>query len=89
MRSKLKVQAFSFLAPEAKNVYVVGNFNNWKADESSRLDQMPDGRWEKRLALKPGTHKYKFIVDGKWRHDRNNLKTTPNKFGGVDSVLTL
>lgn len=89
MRSKLKVQVFSLLAPEAKNVYIVGDFNNWKADRSSQLDQMPDGIWEKRIALKPGIYKYKFIVDGEWHHDPKNSKTAPNKFGSVDSVLAI
>jgi hypothetical protein len=89
MRSKLKVQTFAFTAPEAKKVYVVGDFNHWKADESSSLEQMPDGRWEKRIALKPGVYKYKFIIDGEWHHDPQNLKTTANDFGGVDSVLTI
>jgi len=88
-QSKLKVQTFSFLAPEARDVYVVGDFNNWKADEVSRLERLPDGLWEKRLALKPGIYKYKFIVDGKWQQDPKNLTTIPNNFGGVDSLLTV
>ena len=89
IRSKLKVQTFSFLAPEAKNVYVVGDFNNWKADQYSRLDRMPDGKWEKRIALKPGDYKYKFIIDGEWHPDPVNPKTVPNNFGGVDSLLNI
>lgn len=89
MRIKLKVQTFSFLAPEAKNVYIVGDFNNWKADEYSRLERLPDGTWEKRIALKPGTYKYKFIVDGEWVPDPKNSSTTPNIFGGVDSLLKI
>ena len=60
MRNKLRIQKFSFSAPEAQHVYVVGDFNNCKADDYSRLDHMPDGIWEKRMALKPGTYKYKF-----------------------------
>lgn len=89
IRSKLKVQTFSFSAPEAQNVYVVGDFNNWKADQSSRLENLPDGTWEKRVALKPGVYKYKFIVDGGWHHDPKNSKTVANNLGGVDSLLTI
>ena len=37
MYAKMKVQTFSLLAPEAKNIYVVGDFNSWGAGESSRL----------------------------------------------------
>lgn len=87
MRVTLKVQTISLLASEAKEVYLVGDFNNWTADKSSRLEPMPDGKWEKRIALRPGRYKYKFIVDGEWRTDPNNQRTAPTDFGGVDSVL--
>jgi hypothetical protein len=50
---------------------------------------MPDGTWEKRIALKPGVYKYKFIVDGEWHHDPKNSKIVPNNFGSVDSVLVI
>ncbi len=89
MRDALKVQAFSISAPEARNVYIVGDFNSWRADNTSRLEQMPDGIWEKKIALKPGSYKYKFIVDGEWRHDTHNTKSVTNSFGGFDSVLSI
>ncbi|MBU4376986.1 MAG: AAA family ATPase [Candidatus Omnitrophica bacterium] len=89
MRDTLKVQAFSISVPEAKNVYLVGDFNGWRADGSSRLEQMPDGIWEKKIALRPGNYKYKFIVDGEWRQDPNNSRTTTNNFGGADSILSV
>jgi chromosome partitioning protein len=89
VRTKLKIQTFSFLAPEAKDVFIVGDFNNWKADESSRFSRATDGVWEKRLALKPGVYRYKFIVDGEWHHDHNNAKTVRNNFGSLDSVLEI
>ncbi len=87
--TKLKAQTFTLLAPEANNVYIVGDFNNWEANRINRLEQMPDGTWEKRIALKPGIYKYKFIVDGEWRNDPHNSKTAPSKFGGLDSLLVI
>lgn len=87
MRDVLKVQTFSISAPEAKDVYLVGDFNGWRANDSSRLEQMPYGIWEKKIALRPGNYKYKFIVDGEWRQDPNNSRTITNNFGGVDSTL--
>jgi len=89
MRTKLKVQTFILSEPDAKDVYIVGDFNNWKADETSRFDKTADGRWEKRLALKPGLYKYKFIIDGQWQHDRRNVRTVSNRFGTLDSVLEI
>ena len=87
MRVTLNAQTISLSVPEAKEVYLVGDFNNWTANESSRLEQMPDGRWEKKITLKPGSYRYKFIVDGKWCCDPNNQRTVPTNFGGVDSIL--
>ncbi len=89
MRDALKVQTFSISAPEAKNVYIVGDFNSWRADDTSRLEPLPDGIWEKKMALKPGNYKYKFIVDGEWRQDPANLRSATNNFGGVDSLLSV
>lgn len=89
VRGTLKVWTFSISAPEARNVYLVGDFNGWCADGANRLEQMPDGVWEKRIALKPGNYKYKFIVDGEWRKDPGNSRTITNNFGGVDSMLSI
>ncbi|MDD5680071.1 MAG: AAA family ATPase [Candidatus Omnitrophica bacterium] len=89
MRDTLKVQTFSIPAPGARDVYIVGDFNGWRADDSSRLEQLPGGTWEKRIALKPGNYKYKFIVDGEWCHDPGNAKSITNSFGGFDSVLSI
>ncbi len=89
MKETLQVKSFSLVAPDAREVFIVGDFNHWKADDSSRLDRHPDGRWEKRIALKPGTYKYKFIVDGEWYHDPANSRQAQNAFGGIDSILAL
>ncbi|MEA3305681.1 MAG: AAA family ATPase [Candidatus Omnitrophota bacterium] len=84
-----KVQTFSLLAPEAKEVYLVGDFNDWKTSESDMLNLLPDGRWEKKVALKPGIYKYKFIVDGKWRSDPGNQKIAAGDFSGLKSILVV
>lgn len=80
---------FTFNAPAAKEVYVVGDFNNWSIQQSFKLTSKGNGVWEKALDLKPGRYKYKFVVDGQWVPDPKNNQTEPNPFGGVDSVLTI
>lgn len=79
----------TFVSPAAKEVYVVGDFNNWAMDQAHKLTSKNDGRWEKKLDLKPGKYRYKFVVDGQWVTDPQNTQTESNPFGGVDSVLTI
>lgn len=53
---------FTLDAPEAKRVFLVGDFNAW----NETLDRMAfrDGRFEIRLFLVPGRYRYRFVVDG-------------------------
>lgn len=78
--------AFQISAPEAKDVYIVGDFNHWKMNEESRLARLEDGRWEKRFTLSPGKYRYKFVVDGEWVLDSLNQDKEQNPFGTYDSV---
>ncbi len=93
MRETIKEKAkdfslasFTLVAPEAKNVYLAGDFNNWYVDESCRM-QKTDGRWQSELKLKPGVYQYRFIVDGKWQNDPANTRRVENAFGDSNSVL--
>ena len=78
---------FTVNAPKAREIHVVGDFNQWKVDDSSRLSESASGRWEKRLALQPGRYKYKFVVDGEWKLDEHNGEKEQNPFGTFDSII--
>jgi chromosome partitioning protein len=80
---------FNIAAPQAKEIYLVGDFNHWKINDESRLSRLEDGRWEKRMGLAPGSYKYKFIVDGEWTTDARNSERVQNSFGTFDSVIKL
>jgi len=80
------VQRFSFVAPEAKSVYVTGSFNNWSLDESCRM-KANDGRWEIDVNLDPGVYQYQFIIDGKWQEDPENPLRERNSFGDINSLI--
>lgn len=84
-----RVRDFSFTAQSAGQVYLVGDFNNWRLDESSKLWDQGKGAWQKRLHLEPGRYRYKFVVDGKWVPDPANNLAEPNPFGGIDSVIEI
>jgi len=81
--------AFQIDAPNAKDVYIVGDFNHWKINDASRLLRAQDGRWEKKVALSPGKYRYKFVVDGEWVLDTSNQDKEQNPFGSYDSVKKL
>ncbi|MDD3375546.1 MAG: AAA family ATPase [Candidatus Omnitrophica bacterium] len=88
---KEKVKDFGFVlfsldAPEAKSVYVAGDFNNWYVDESCRMKQN-EGIWTASLKLRPGKHQYRFIVDGRWQEDPDNPNRAENAFGDANSVV--
>ncbi|MGD9014788.1 MAG: AAA family ATPase [Candidatus Omnitrophota bacterium] len=78
---------FSLSEPKAREVYLAGDFNKWQANQESRMELSQDGRWVKRMQLKPGSYKYRFVVDGEWRHDPENQVSQKNPFGSIDSLL--
>jgi chromosome partitioning protein len=78
--------AFSVFAPEARDVYLVGEFNNWQINDSSRMTQN-NGTWSKKLNLNTGRYRYRFVVDGSWMEDTKNPNKENNPYGSVDSLL--
>lgn len=71
-----------------QDIYIVGDFNNWIADENSRLTR-ENGCWKKDLNIKPGSYRYRFIIDGKWQEDPTNPNLEKNPFGEFDSLLKI
>jgi 1,4-alpha-glucan branching enzyme len=76
---------FSFLAPTARLVSLVGDFNNWDPI-AMPMDKGIDGVWYLRVALKPGDHEYRFIADGIWRDDPTAQKKILNPLGSENCV---
>lgn len=77
-----------FSAPAAEEVSLVGSFNDWDVG-ATPLRSSRDGEWRAEVKLAPGRYEYLFVVDGKWVPDPNAGQTTPNPFGGVNSVLVV
>jgi hypothetical protein len=65
---------------------VSGNFNNW-APKELRMDATASG-WQLPIYLGEGTHRYRFIVDGRWMADPDNPSQLPNEFGEYNSVIS-
>jgi len=45
-----------------------------------------NGTWAATVALLPGTHRYRFIMDGEWRDDPECKLRVSNPFGGEDML---
>jgi 1,4-alpha-glucan branching enzyme len=88
--SKMKIYrrkvTFSLKAPKAREVSLVGDFNNWDTGANSmKLDK--NGSWKVSLIFPPGRYEFKFFVDGKWREGSKDKQTVPNCFGTLNHVL--
>jgi 1,4-alpha-glucan branching enzyme len=79
------MQTFSFTAPAALSVELVGDFTR-RRQEPIYLRKGADGIWRATVELPPGTHQYRFLVDGQWRDDPECALHVPNPYGSQDSV---
>ena len=81
----LKKQTFRFTAPHAHSVLLVGDFTKWQR-RAIPLQRQSDGVWVTNVALEPGKHTYRFLVDGEWRDDPECTLRVPNPYGTEDMV---
>lgn len=64
---------FVCVAPKAKHVQLIGDFNHWKDTDEHPMQRRPDGAWSAEVPLRHGHHRYVFVVDGEWRLDPNAM----------------
>lgn len=76
---------FTYLDPNAATVAWAGDFNGWNTS-ANPMTKGADGTWSVVLPLPPGTHAYKFVVDGQWIADPEN-GVTAGEYG--NSVVTV
>jgi hypothetical protein len=79
---------FSYHAPDANQVCLAGDFNNWNTNSCS-LTKSDTGEWTASLQLKPGVYDYRFFVDGEWRDDPNSHERVPNEFGSQNDRIVI
>ncbi len=81
---------FVFVAPEAKSVALVGNFNSWDRSAVQLTRSEAGGAWTATVPLPSGRHEYAFLVDGdRWAADPNARATVEDEFGVASSVVTV
>ena len=86
--TKRRRVSFSFEAAEAREVILVGDFNNWDPRKHA-MNNDGHGTWNKTVMLALGRYEYKFFVDGDWRIDPKSSQTCSNCFGTQNSVINL
>ncbi|MCK5323164.1 MAG: glycogen-binding domain-containing protein [Desulfobulbaceae bacterium] len=86
--TKTPATQFRLQVPDAKAVYLVGDFNEWNETEY-RVRRYKGGVFIKKLELKPGRYEYKFVVDGVWTSDPANPMAQSNDFGSENSVIVV
>ena len=83
-----QVVRFELTAPSAREVFLAGTFNDWKYGATPMV-RAEGGKWVTELTLHPGVYEYRFVVDGKWKLDPNNMESVPNPFGESNSLLII
>jgi len=86
--AKLSVTStkFEFSAPDAGEVYLAGDFNNWDT-QASPMKKDKKGTWKTTLSLNPGKYEYRYFIDGNWVSDLSCPICVPNEFGTTNCVI--
>lgn len=79
---------FSFVAPQARDVRLVGDFSGWEQYPVA-MKKLKSGQWKATVSLEEGTHQYRYLVDGHWIDDPNCPTRVPNSYGSHNCVCVV
>ena len=82
-----KAVTFTVHAEKGKAVYVAGEFNDW--NPTAKKMAFKAGVYSATVKLAPGDYQYKFVIDGTWCADRENVNAVANDQGTFNSVITV
>ena len=91
-----KLSQFWCYAPDGREVFLAGDFNDWNPRELA-MNKRDEGTWTLCLDLHPGRYEYKFVMDGGWGcgepgcDDRNLQcgKCVRNPMGTMNHVIEI
>ncbi len=78
---------FVLVAPDARRVALVGDFNLWNPVAAPMRRMADTGLWELDVDLPAGRHVYAFVVDGDITADPAAPRTGGDDFGRPNSVV--
>ncbi len=84
-----KAVTFTVHAEKGKAVYVAGEFNKWDPTAKKMAYKAKNGVYEATIKLVPGEYQYKFVIDGTWCADPENVNSVQNDQGTFNSVVTV
>jgi len=84
-----QIVVFDIDAPANADVRIAGDFNNWTPEVCSFQEALNEPRWQKKYSLKPGTYRYKYLLNGEWISDPSNDRKTDDAFGGINSLINI
>ena len=80
-----RMTPFAFPAPDAGQVCLAGDFNNWDP-KAAPMHKGPEGIWRLSVALGPGRYEYRFVADEVWCDDPAAELKTVNAMGTENCV---
>ena len=82
---------FVLVAPDAKKVAVVGDFNGWDASHAAyQAQKRGGGVWSVTAPVPVGHHRYSFVVDDSlWVADPTAPRIVDNDFGLPNSAIVV
>jgi predicted carbohydrate-binding protein with CBM48 len=82
---------FVLVAPDAKKVAVVGDFNGWDASHAAyQAKHRGGGVWSVTAPVPVGHHRYSFVVDDSvWMADPTAPRAADNDFGLPNSAIVV
>jgi hypothetical protein len=76
------------LPTTAKEVALVGDFNDWNESATPMAQRASGGAWSANVPLSPGRHVYAFVVDGKkWLVDPLAPQVPDDGLGPANAVV--
>ena len=86
-KAKVVSVSFSVRAEKGKAVYLAGDFNGWKPTGKKMSYKARKGAYEATVKLPRGEHQYKFVIDGVWCTDPENIHAVANDQGSFNSLI--
>lgn len=89
--ARAKPVQFVLVAPQAKTVQVVGDFNGWDPSHAEfAAENRGGGVWSLTAPIPPGHHRYGFLVDDSlWVPDPAAPRVADEDFGKPNSALVV
>ena len=82
-----KTVTFTVHGEKGHAVYLAGEFNKWAPSAKKMAYKARSGVYAATMKLAPGSYQYKFVIDGTWCADPENVNAVPNSHGTFNSVI--